>query len=88
MRVKVTRKAAPREEAVAIREEYIRLDAFLKLAAAVETGGEAKLRVQGGEVLVNGERCLQRGKKLRPGDRVTLRGQHWRVAGPEDGADP
>ena len=41
----------------------------------VETGGEAKLAIQNGEVTVNGEPCAMRGKKLRPGDRVELDGQ-------------
>ena len=39
---------------------------------AVETGGEGKLLIQDGVVSVNGEVCTMRGKKLRPGDVVTL----------------
>lgn len=57
---------------VAVSTEYIKLDAFLKLSGLCDTGGEAKLRVQNGEVLLNGEVCLQRGKKLRDGDWVAL----------------
>lgn len=57
---------------IEIYSEYIKLDAFLKFCGAVGTGGEAKLRIAGGEVKVNGEVCTQRGKKLRDGDRVTL----------------
>ena len=60
------------EQIVKIDTEYIRLDAMLKLAGAFETGGQAKVSIQNGEVLVNGEPCLQRGKKLYPGDRATL----------------
>ena len=71
-KLKAVVKAAPKYEPVAIYEEYIKLDSFLKLANAVSTGGEAKIRIQGGEVLVNGEECIQRGKKLRPGDTVQL----------------
>jgi len=52
----------------------IRLDQFLKWQALVGTGGEAKLRIQGGEVRVNGFQEPQRGRKLRPGDRVELAG--------------
>ena len=48
--------------------EFIKLQDLLKLAGLVETGGEAKERIQAGEASVNGEVCLQRGKKLRPGD--------------------
>ena len=52
---------------------------LLKLAAAAATGGEAKLLVQEGEVLVNGEVCTMRGKKLRPGDVVDALGQRYGV---------
>ena len=54
--------------------EYIKLDCFLKLANACSTGGEAKMVVQNGEVTLNGEICLQRGRKLRENDLVCLRG--------------
>lgn len=57
---------------ISITTEFIKLQDLLKLANAVETGGEAKERVQAGEALVNGEVCTMRGKKLRPGDVVTL----------------
>ena len=60
------------EQIVKIDTEYIRLDAMLKLAGAFETGGQAKVSIQNGEVLVNGEVCTQRGKKLRPGDRAQI----------------
>lgn len=64
-----------KEEHIKINTEFIRLDALLKFAGLVETGGEAKLAIQNGEVTVNGEPCAMRGKKLRPGDRVELDGQ-------------
>ena len=67
------------EERVKINTEYIKLDAFLKFAGAVETGGEAKLAVQDGEVKVNGEPCAMRGRKLRPGDRAELDGRVYVV---------
>ncbi len=51
-----------------IDTEFIRLDAFLKFVDAVQSGGHAKAVIQNGEVKVNGEKCEQRGKKLRPGD--------------------
>ena len=66
-------------ETVAITTEYIKLDAFLKLANAVGSGGEAKILIQEGQVLVNGEVCTQRGKKLRTGDKVTLDGMEFSV---------
>ena len=62
------------EQTVAIATEFIKLDAFLKFAGAVDTGGEAKAAVQSGQVKVNGEPCTQRGRKLRRGDAVELRG--------------
>lgn len=57
---------------VKITTEFIRLDALLKLAHLVGSGGEAKIRIQQGEVLVNGEVCTMRGKKMRSGDTAKL----------------
>jgi len=78
--VKLIKKSAIE---IAVRSEYIRLDAFLKLANAVESGGQAKLAIQEGRVRVNGETCLLRGKKLRPGDVVRYAGENYRVAAGE-----
>ena len=66
-------------EQIEIQTEFIKLDSFLKYTGAVGTGGEAKMRIAAGEVKVNGEPCLMRGKKLRPGDEVFLDGQSYRV---------
>ncbi len=65
---------------VAITTPFIKLDSFLKFAGACETGGEAKDAVQSGLVTVNGEVCLQRGKKLVAGDVVVLDGEKYEVA--------
>ncbi len=62
-------------EKILIHTEFIKLDSLLKLAGLVETGGEAKLLIQNGQVEVNGEVCTMRGKKLRAGDTVTLEGR-------------
>ena len=67
-------------ETITITTEYIKLQDLLKLAAAVETGGEAKVVIQEGLVTVNGEVCTMRGKKLRPGDVVAFEGQELTVA--------
>ena len=67
------------ERSIHIDTEFIRLDALLKYAGLVQTGGEAKLRIQGGEVKVDGEICTQRGKKLRPGKTAELEGRRLRV---------
>ena len=64
----------------------IRLDQFLKWEGLVFTGGEAKQRIQGGEVRVNGFQETQRGRKLKPGDRVELDGQTHVVAKPPEEA--
>ena len=55
-----------------ITTEFIKLESLLKFEGLVETGGEAKARIHDGAVQVNGEVCTMRGKKLRPGDVVTL----------------
>ena len=65
---------------ITITTEFIKLQDLLKFANLVETGGEAKERVQGGEVRVNGEVCTMRGKKIRPGDVVLFAGQELTVA--------
>ena len=59
-------------EVIEITTPFIKLDALLKFAALVGSGGEAKSAVQEGFVCVNGETCTQRGKKIYPGDTVTL----------------
>lgn len=60
------------KETVAIHTPFIRLDQLLKLSGAAQTGGHAKEIIAAGEAWVNGEACLQRGKKIYPGDRVQL----------------
>lgn len=66
-------------EKIKITTEFIRLDSFLKLTGLVDTGGQAKFVIQGGEVLVNGETCTMRGKKLRPGDEAQYAGRTFQV---------
>ena len=62
---------------IAITTEFIKLQDLLKLAGAVETGGEAMGRIPAGAAAVHGEPCPQRGKKLRPGDVVAFDGQEY-----------
>lgn len=64
---------------ISISTEFIKLDAFLKYASAVSSGGEAKILIADGQVLVNGEVCTMRGKKIRPGDTVSLGGETFEV---------
>ena len=65
---------------ITITTEFIKLQDLLKFANLVSSGGEAKERVQAGEVTVNGEVCTMRGKKIRPGDVVAFSGQELTVA--------
>ena len=67
-------------ENVVIQTEFIKLQDMLKFANLVSTGGEAKERIQAGEVTVNGEVCTMRGKKIRPGDDVAFQGAHYTVS--------
>ena len=78
MKVRI-RRVNPAEISIPITTEFIKLESFLKLADAVPSGGMAKTFIQNGDVLVNGEVCLMRGKKLRPGDVVGFDGNRWQV---------
>ena len=59
---------------VKIKTLFIRLDQLLKYTGIAETGGHAKELIADGEVFVNGQACLQRGKKIFPGDEVSWEG--------------
>ena len=67
-------------ETIQITTEFIKLQDLMKLADLVGSGGEAKVLILDGQVSVNGEICLQRGRKLRPGDVMTFRGRDYTVA--------
>lgn len=69
-------------ETIEIKTEYIKLDALLKFAALVGSGGEAKTVVAEGLVKVNGETCTMRGKKLRAGDRAEFGGRTVVIGAP------
>jgi len=64
---------------IEITTEYIKLQDLLKLAGLTYTGGEAKVMVQEGLVMVNGEVCTMRGRKIRPGDTVEFEGKTLEV---------
>ena len=77
MKVVVKKKSSATP--VVIGTEFIKLEAALKYANAVVTGGEAKALIQEGQVKVNGEVCTMRGKKLYPGDQVDFMGESYLI---------
>ncbi len=70
--MKVTVKRKDPRIPVVIHTEFIKLQDAMKYANAAESGGMAKTAIQDGDVLVNGEVCTMRGKKLYPGDTFTF----------------
>lgn len=77
--MKVTVKKKETATPVVIGTEFIKLEAALKYANAVESGGMAKTVIQEGAVTVNGEVCTMRGKKLHPGDRFAFQGEQYLI---------
>ena len=59
---------------IKIHTDFIKLDSLLKFAGVVETGGIAKEIIAEERIKVGGEVCTMRGKKIRPGDRVSVSG--------------
>lgn len=68
-------------ETITLRDEFIKLGQALKAANLVESGVDAKMVILDGLVKVNGEVCLQRGKKLVDGDIVEFDGEEIRIKG-------
>lgn len=66
-------------EKILIKGDYITLGQFLKVVNAVESGAMAKIVIADGEVFVNGEVEVRRGKKLRQGDHVSFDGVEYEV---------
>ena len=64
---------------ITIRDDFIKLGQALKLAGFVDSGVEAKIVINNGEVKVNGETDTRRGKKLVSGDGVEYKGQTFKV---------
>ena len=79
MRVVVKKRGENPEIPVVIGTEFIKLESAMKLANILPTGGAAKAEIQEGYVLVNGEVCTMRGKKLYPGDKFTYEGQTYLI---------
>lgn len=66
-------------ETIKIKDEFIKLGQAMKLAGLVDSGVEAKIQIQDGQVKVNGEMEYQRGKKLYPGDVFSFEGQEIKI---------
>lgn len=65
-------------------DRKIKLAQFLKWVGVVQTGGEAKVRIQSGDVTVNGAIETRRGRQLVPGDEIGLDGKSYRVKTVDD----
>ena len=78
--MKVVVKKKENSIPVSIVTEYIKLQDAMKFANIVYSGGEAKTLIQEGEVLVNGEVCTMRGKKLYNGDRFSFNGEVYLIS--------
>ena len=72
--MKVVVKKKDNSIPVYIGTEFIKLESAMKLANILPSGGTAKMEIQEGNVLVNGEVCTMRGKKLYPGDKFGYEG--------------
>lgn len=66
-----------------IKDDFIKLGQAMKLADLVDSGVDAKLVIQDGQVSVNGETEYQRGKKLRDEDIFEFYGTQVKVVSRE-----
>jgi len=66
-------------ETIKLREYYIKLGQALKAAGLVESGVEAKEVITEGQVSVNGEVDIRRGRKLYAGDIVAFNGEEIKI---------
>ena len=64
---------------ITLRDEFIKLGQAVKAAGLVDNGAEAKIVIQNGEVKVNGETDVRRGRKLVAGDVVEFNGETIRI---------
>ncbi len=69
---------------VSLSTPYITLGQLLKYASVVDEGSEAKRLIVAGEVKVNGETETRRGRKLRPGDAVEVRGRFFALTAEDE----
>ena len=77
--MKVVVKKKDNSIPLSITTEFIKLQDAMKYANVVYSGGEAKQLILEEQVLVNGEVCTMRGKKLRNGDKFTFNGETYLI---------
>lgn len=64
---------------VTIKGEFITLGQLIKKLDLIQTGGEEKAYLAMHEILINGEKDIRRGRKIRPGDKVEIEGQTYEI---------
>ena len=62
------------KKSISIKDEFIKLGQAMKLAGLADTGVDAKFAIEDGNVKVNGETELRRGRKRYNGDVFTFNG--------------
>lgn len=73
-------------EEIKILTPSIKLDQLVKFAGLSETGAKAKILIDLGEFNVNGECCIKRGKKIKPGDIIEFKNKKYKVVYDEETA--
>ena len=73
-------------EEIRILTPFIKLDQLVKFAGFSETGAKAKILIDLGELTVNGELCIKRGKKIKPGDVIEFKNKKYKVVYDEEAA--
>lgn len=66
-------------EELKIVTPFIKLDQLVKYAGFSETGAKAKILIDLGELNVNGELCIKRGKKIKPGDVIEFKNKKYKI---------
>lgn len=66
-------------EEIVINTPFIKLDQLVKYVGFAETGARAKIMIDLGEFNVNGDLCIKRGKKVKPGDVVEYKNKKYKV---------
>lgn len=64
---------------ITIKDEYVTLGQFLKIADIISTGGEAKIFLSSNEILINNESDNRRGRKLYKGDTLEISGVKYLI---------